>query len=529
MIKSIKAKVIISLFLASVLGLVSVTYYLSSTLHELSYKTSKNSLLMLSQSIFQTVTRSMFAGDPAIVEDALHSAKAIEGIEYLNVIKSKAVIETYAPDEKFTDDTLVKSVLKSKKSVIIEKNEDNHHTIRMVSPMLATDKCLACHFNSQKGNSLGAVDLIISLDKVDESINEANTTLFILLVLAGVLFTIIASIFFMQEIFKPLKTLKIRISELVNGDKDLTKRLDYVDGNEFGDTAKEVNKFISMIQDTIKEVKTLGIKNLSIASEIENSSHAISSDSKKEQLIVSEATDKSKSINLVLKQTIEATTETESTIIKASNELDNSIGSISSLSSEINSFVQTEHELSNELAGLKENADQVKGVLGTIKDIADQTNLLALNAAIEAARAGEHGRGFAVVADEVRKLADRTQSSLSEIDISVSGIVQSISGVSDKMNKNANEIETLVNISTKVGDTINVTSNAMKESSKLASNSKEDSVKISSLVEEITNDITTIEGLSSKNQESTGVIANELKELITVARSLQDMINEFKC
>jgi len=528
MIKSIKVKVIISLFLLSVFGLVSVTYYLSSTLNELSYKTSKQSLLMLSQSIFQTVTRSMFAGDPSIVQDALHSAKSIEGIEYLNVVKSKAVIETYSPEEKFTDDILIINVLKNKKAIVIENRDSEHHSIRMVSPMLATTKCLSCHYNAKEGNALGAVDLIISLDKIDESINEANTILFILLVLAGVAFTIAASIFFMKEVFKPLRTLKIRISELVNGDKDLTKRLDYIEGNEFGDTAKEVNKFVSMVQDTINEVKRLGLKNLSIASEIESSSHAISSDSKKEQLIVSQTTDKSQSIKSVLKQTIEATSETESTIIRASSELDNSIVSINSLSSEINSFVQTEHELSNELSGLKENADQVKGVLETIKDIADQTNLLALNAAIEAARAGEHGRGFAVVADEVRKLADRTQLSLSEIDISVSGIVQSISGVSQKMNKNANEIETLVVTSSEVGNIINVTSNAMKESSVLASNSKEDSMKISLLVEEITNDITTIEDLSSKNQESTNAIANELKELIKVAKSLQEMIDEFK-
>jgi len=528
MVRSVKAKVIISIFLLSVFGLVGVTYYLSTTLNELSYKTSKQSLLMLSQSVFQTITRSMFAGDPSIVEDALHSAKNIEGIEYLNVLKSQEVIDIYAPNEKFTDDTLVQSVMKEKKTVTVENRVEGHHTIRMVSPMLATAKCMSCHYNAKDGSALGAVDLIISLDQIDESINEANTLLFILLVLAGVLFTILASIFFMKEIFRPLKDLRLRISELVKGDKDLTKRLDFIDGNEFGETAKEVNKFITMIQKTFNDVKSQGVKNLSIASQIGDSSHAIHNDTKREQSVVVKTADKSVSIKMVLKQTIEATSQTESRILEASERLDDSIETLNGLSVEIDSFVQTEHELSDELSGLKGNADEVKGVLSTIKDIADQTNLLALNAAIEAARAGEHGRGFAVVADEVRKLADRTQKSLSEIDMSVSGIVQSINSVSDKMNKNADDIQALMKTSSEVGSIIDDTSNAMKQSSQLALSSKEDSLEVFKLVEEISDDIATIEELSNKNQESTDVIAQELKELIEVAQSLQSTIDEFK-
>jgi methyl-accepting chemotaxis protein len=483
---------------------------------------------MVSESIFQTLTGSMLVGDPAVVEEAFHAAKAIEGIDSLDVKKSQFVIDVYAPEEKFTKDALVIDVIKSKKTKIIEADENSHHTIRMIKPMIAKDKCLSCHYNAKTGDVLGAMDLVISLDKNDADITATNLTLFISLLVASVIFMFVALIFFAKEIFNPLIDLKTRIAELVGGDKDLTKRLNADKKNEFGDASREVNKFIEMVQGTVNEVKRLGIQNSAIATEIELSSRVIGEGTQQEQAIVSQTTKKGESIKDLLSNSLKAAEETQKTVGEASSELDIARESLNMLSQEVGSFVEIENELSTELSGLKSNADQVKDVLGVIKDIAEQTNLLALNAAIEAARAGEHGRGFAVVADEVRKLAERTQKSLVEIDMSVSTIVQSINDVSDKMGENAKNIENLSNISSEVEDKINNTSSAIDASSRVANNSKEDSIKMSKGIEEIIKDIEAIEALSTANGTSTQHIKGELKKLVHIATSLQATIDEFK-
>ncbi len=512
----------------AIIGLVGITYYLSFTLNSLSEKTTKQSLSMISDSVFQTLTGSMFAGDSAVVEEALKTASKIEGIESLHVAKSKFVIEVYAPKEKFTDDVLIQNIFKTLKSDLIETTKDSHHTIRMLRPMIAETKCLSCHYNAKEGDVLGVMDLVISLDKNDADITSTEITLFLSLLAASIIFSIIASLFFVKEIFTPLTNLKNRISELVSGDKDLTKRLDDTNENEFADAAKEVNNFIAMIQGTVVNVKNLGHENSEISSEIQLAIQVIRKGTEQEQEIVHHTSQKSETIKELLEISIHAAIQTQETVQRANAELDSAKDSLSILSEEVNAFVTIENELSNELSGLKNNADQVKGVLGVIKDIAEQTNLLALNAAIEAARAGEHGRGFAVVADEVRKLAERTQKSLVEIDMSVSTIVQSINDVSDKMHSNAKNIEKLTQISDEVEEKIGTTSHALALSNKVAKDSKEDSLKMSSNIEEIIKAITNIEAISTANGTSAKSIEAEIQRLVKVAQSLQATIEEFK-
>lgn len=529
MLSTIKSRILITILLFGTLSVGLMYFYISYTFNDFSNKTANKSLDMLSQSIFQTVTQSMLAGDPQVVQNTVQEAKKIHGIESLDISKSKLTLELYSRDnESFTTDTMVKEVLESKKIKTVEKTDNSHHTIQLLKPMIAEQKCIACHANAAEGDALGVMSLVVSLDANDKEIQDTKNILLITLSTVFILFILIINTFFKKEVITPIDELRKRIRALVDGDKDLTRRIEVLRKNEFAASAYAVNDFVKTVQDTVNEVKNLGQENVAIADKITKSSSSIFTAIQEESVIVQETTHKSKSIKDILDNSILVARETQEKVLQADKNLESSKETLSELVREVDTFIEIENELSLKLLDLKLDADQVKSVLLVIKDIAEQTNLLALNAAIEAARAGEHGRGFAVVADEVRKLAERTQRSLVEIEMSVSTIVQSINDVSDKMHENAKGMENLTNISHNVEEKINDTSYEMKNSLEVARRSVKDSEMMVKHTDEIIVKINEISNHSSLNKERVISITDESKRLLEVANSLESRINEFK-
>ena len=80
----------------------------------------------------------------------------------------------------------------------------------------------------------------------------------------------------------------------------------------------------------------------------------------------------------------------------------------------------------NEKLVKAKDISKISSLIGDIIDITDQTNLLALNASIEAARAGESGKGFVIVAEQISKLANMTGLAANQIHDVTNGIIASV-------------------------------------------------------------------------------------------------------
>jgi len=232
-----------------------------------------------------------------------------------------------------------------------------------------------------------------------------------------------------RVIVSSLNILIMRVSEISEGEGDLTKRIDINSKDETGVLAKSLNQFIDSIQGIIRNAQLnsstvisksqdnliRASKSNTLSKEQQHKNELVFSAIEEMSIASNNIADNSAQSNKVVEQTFE-------TLARGTEIVEKSVFSVQQLNKQMEITSQVSQKLANE-------TKEISKVLDVIKKMSEQTNLLALNAAIEAARAGEAGRGFAVVADEVRTLATRTKQSAAEIDQSISRLQSESRGV----------------------------------------------------------------------------------------------------
>jgi methyl-accepting chemotaxis protein len=492
------------------------------------YSLAKKDTDMLGESIFQSVRNTMNSGDVTQVEEAIKNAAAIAGVKKLKIYKNRHVEELFQIKDTKSSDPDVQSIFQNPRTISKISNTTNDQTLTLLKPMVAKKECLTCHINSTTGETLGVMELQYSFEDINADIDEKSLK-FLLIFFFFLVVTVITTLYMLRIVIgKPMFELRDKSHDLADGAKDLTTTINIPTHDEFKDIADNINTFIKDTHDTVEVSAQTSHDIRAISNSLFQSSSEIEQSSDREFQSVKESTDLTRQVQVKLQEAENLSVQVADQNSKLNTVLHDMSHKLNRVVEQILVTGNNEVEMSYKVKDIAEQASDIKNVLTVIKDISEQTNLLALNAAIEAARAGEHGRGFAVVADEVRQLAERTHKSLSEIDTTISVIVQSIDNFSHDMHKNADTMTLVSEQASTVQAEVEHSITATKETIDISQNAAHKAQEVTQITQTLMEMMNRSSDLSKHNATIAEELSTIAKTLDETSQSLESNLSKFQ-
>lgn len=301
--------------------------------------------------------------------------------------------------------------------------------------------------------------------------------------------------------------------DLSEGDGDLKRRLPATSKDELDELSSYINNFINKIENTIMEVKSSSHYQTSLSTSLSSIVEELKTKTDKTDKVAQETKTHLTGVRGLIDENVNGSKEIFVSSTNSKSSLNSASKKVDTIIEKIYITEESTNKLNDDFKQLIGDTQNLKSITAVIKDISEQTNLLALNAAIEAARAGEHGRGFAVVAEEVRALSERTNKAISEIEVSLSILVQSMSGATETIETNSSIVNELVVEGKQIKEDVHVVNENITNSVNISTTSQNSMLDMQKTLLDIIEEVQTMSTLAFENSKFITEVASISTEI----------------
>jgi methyl-accepting chemotaxis protein len=423
-------------------------------------------------------------------------------------------------------DALMTEVLKTNKPASTESIQNGTHVLETIIPLPNEERCQGCHDKETK--MLGALKLNTSIEQGYAASRKATFWLLVSGVVALAASFICLMIVLRFTVTSKINDFVAKVTDLAEGEGDLTKKIIVKSNDEFGLLADQINSLVNKIRSIIAQIVQTSEQVSSSAVELQSNAAQMAAGAEEvaaQAETVATAGEQMSATSGDIAQNCQMASEGSQ---QASAAAVSGVAVVNETIMVMNSIAARVRSSATAVESLGSRSDQIGAIVGTIEDIADQTNLLALNAAIEAARAGEQGRGFAVVADEVRALAERTTRATREIGEMIKAIQHETKGAVIAMEEGVSEVakgsEKATDSGRALGQILQQIDDVNSQIHQVATAAEEQTATTSEISSNM-QQITEVVGKTSRGAKDSAAAANQLSAL---ADDLRRIVSQFK-